>query len=307
MWQLILKWLSTSCSKRNADWILSFNCAPRYFVKSKFGYWHPLICSYEPTYKFLVDFDLFNRHNQWYSRGQHYTALRFPLLLMFIENCLVNNCLIMISAKANVFLSLLKFIDADWQKIFDVISCCNWPVTSKWSLCKITKVWNLTTSVTGPSWTKFLDAPLQLTCTEEVTYFAEVSNFVWYGFLVFSKRKPDAVVSKLPKFVAFTLEFTQELESKTLKCFGVEYIQPKQEWSRSQKFQTPYTTDTHTLHFWKFLEWYTNKRIKIALEITFSTTSHVLKIPAYLLLNNLPIIYETFDQMAWLKKNLVRI
>jgi len=48
------------------------------------------------------------------SRGQHYTALRFLLLLMFIENCLVNNCLIMITAKANVFLSLLKFIDADW-------------------------------------------------------------------------------------------------------------------------------------------------------------------------------------------------
>jgi len=35
-------------------------------------------------------------------------------LLMFIENCLVNNCLIMITAKASVFLSLLKFIDADW-------------------------------------------------------------------------------------------------------------------------------------------------------------------------------------------------
>jgi len=41
-------------------------------------------------------------------------ALRVPLLLMFIENCLVNNCLTMITAKANVFLSLLKFIDADW-------------------------------------------------------------------------------------------------------------------------------------------------------------------------------------------------
>ena len=27
----------------------------------------------------------------------------------------------------------------------------NRPVTSKWSLCKIAKVWNLTTSVTGPS------------------------------------------------------------------------------------------------------------------------------------------------------------
>jgi len=26
---LILRWLSTSCSKRNAGWILSFNCARR--------------------------------------------------------------------------------------------------------------------------------------------------------------------------------------------------------------------------------------------------------------------------------------
>ena len=33
----------------------------------------------------------------------------------------------MITAKANVFFSLLKFIDADWQKVFDVISCCNRP------------------------------------------------------------------------------------------------------------------------------------------------------------------------------------
>jgi len=29
---LILGGLLTSCSKRNADWILSFNCARRYFV-----------------------------------------------------------------------------------------------------------------------------------------------------------------------------------------------------------------------------------------------------------------------------------
>jgi len=43
---------------------LSFNCACRYFVKSTFGYWHPLIFSYESTYILLVDFDLFNRHNQ---------------------------------------------------------------------------------------------------------------------------------------------------------------------------------------------------------------------------------------------------
>jgi len=40
-------------------------------------------------------------------------VLRFPLLFLFIENCLVNNCLIIVTAKANVFLSLLKFIDAD--------------------------------------------------------------------------------------------------------------------------------------------------------------------------------------------------
>jgi len=111
---ITLKCLSTSCSKRNADWILYFNCARRYFANSKFGYWRTLICSYEATYILLLDFDLFNRHNQWYSRGQHYTALRFPLLLMLIENCLVNNCLIMITATAIVFLSLFKFIDADW-------------------------------------------------------------------------------------------------------------------------------------------------------------------------------------------------
>jgi len=40
--------------------------------------------------------------------------------------------------------------------------------------------------------------------------------------------------------------FKQESESKTLKCFGVgaesEYIQPKQERSRSEKFQTLYTS-----------------------------------------------------------------
>ena len=33
----------------------------------------------------------------------------------------------MITAKANVFLPLLKVIDADWLKIFDVITCCNRP------------------------------------------------------------------------------------------------------------------------------------------------------------------------------------
>jgi len=42
------------------------------------------------------------------------------------------------------------------------------------------------------------------------------------------------------------LEFEQESEFKTLKCVGVGaesvYIQPKQEWSRSQKFHTPYTS-----------------------------------------------------------------
>jgi len=41
-------------------------------------------------------------------------TLRFPLLLTFIENYLVNNCLIIITVKANVFSSLLKFIDGDW-------------------------------------------------------------------------------------------------------------------------------------------------------------------------------------------------
>jgi len=29
---LILRWLTTICSKRNPDWILSFNCVRRYFV-----------------------------------------------------------------------------------------------------------------------------------------------------------------------------------------------------------------------------------------------------------------------------------
>jgi len=37
--------------------------------------------SYESTYILLVDFDLFNRHNQRHSRGQHYTAVEFVLLL----------------------------------------------------------------------------------------------------------------------------------------------------------------------------------------------------------------------------------
>ena len=54
MWQSIMRWLSTStsCLKRNADWILSCNCARRNFVKWKFGYWHPLICFSESTYVF---------------------------------------------------------------------------------------------------------------------------------------------------------------------------------------------------------------------------------------------------------------
>ena len=34
------------------------------FVKLKFGYWHPLICSCESLYILLVDFDSFNRRNQ---------------------------------------------------------------------------------------------------------------------------------------------------------------------------------------------------------------------------------------------------
>ena len=33
-------------------------------LKSEFGYWDSLICSYESKYILLVDFDLFNRHNQ---------------------------------------------------------------------------------------------------------------------------------------------------------------------------------------------------------------------------------------------------
>jgi len=45
------------------------------------------------------------------------------------------------------------------------------------------------------------------------------------------------------------LEFKQESQSKTLKCFGVgaesEYIQPKQVRCRSQKFQTPYTSGVY--------------------------------------------------------------
>jgi len=33
----------------------------------------------------------------------------------------------MITAKAKILLALLKFIDADWQKIFDVKPGCNRP------------------------------------------------------------------------------------------------------------------------------------------------------------------------------------
>ena len=43
---------------------------------------------------------------------------------------------------------------------------------------------------------------------------------------------------------------------------------------------------THTSHFWKFSEWYTNKRMKNALEIpTYETFSQTSTIPAYLWLN----------------------
>jgi len=37
---LILRWLSTSCSRRNAGWILYFDCARNrmYFAKSNCGY-----------------------------------------------------------------------------------------------------------------------------------------------------------------------------------------------------------------------------------------------------------------------------
>jgi len=92
---LLYPQLSTSCPKRNKDWILSCNCACRRFAKSKFGHWHPLVCFCEYSYIHLVDFVFFNRHNQWNSRAPPYLMLlRFPLLLAFIENCLANNCLI---------------------------------------------------------------------------------------------------------------------------------------------------------------------------------------------------------------------
>jgi len=52
-------------------------------------------------------------------------------------------------------------------------------------------------------------------------------------------------------------------------------------------------------------KWYTNKRIKNALEIsTFQTIFHVLTIPAYVF--KIPIIYEIFDPMACLEINLAR-
>jgi len=53
-------------------------------------------------------------------------------------------------------------------------------------------------------------------------------------------------------------EFEQESKSKTLKCVEaeLEYIQLKQEWSQSQKFQTPYTSailapTCHGTSFWR--------------------------------------------------------
>jgi len=65
---LILRWLYRRVAQKETQTgFYLLNCARRYFVKSKFGYWHPLSCSYESTYILLVDFNLFNRHNQWYS------------------------------------------------------------------------------------------------------------------------------------------------------------------------------------------------------------------------------------------------
>ena len=106
MWQMIMRWLSTSRLKRNADWILSFDCAPSIL-------W---FCSYESAYIHLVDFDLSNRHNQWYYRGQLYTALRFPLLLIFTENWFVNNCLI--SLQKQTFSCLCENLSMPTGKIY---------------------------------------------------------------------------------------------------------------------------------------------------------------------------------------------
>jgi len=47
--------LETETKSRDS---ITGNCARRYFVKSKFSDWHPLICFYESTYVLLVDFDL---------------------------------------------------------------------------------------------------------------------------------------------------------------------------------------------------------------------------------------------------------
>jgi len=49
----------------------------------------------------------------------------------------------MITAKANVFLSLLKFIDADWWKIFDVMSCCNRPEIDHIKMIFVQNSWSL--------------------------------------------------------------------------------------------------------------------------------------------------------------------
>jgi len=38
----------------------------------------------------------------------------------------------MVTAKAHVFLSSLRFIDADWYEMFEVISCCNRPEIDQW-------------------------------------------------------------------------------------------------------------------------------------------------------------------------------
>jgi len=86
-------------------------------------------------------------------------------LLAFIENCLPNNCLIMITTKTNICLS--KFIDADWWRyltsylvaIDQKLSC---DIEIIFVQNSYSKDWTPTTSVTGPYQTKFLAAPLPI-------------------------------------------------------------------------------------------------------------------------------------------------
>jgi len=64
--------------------------------------------------------------------------------------------------------------------------------------------------------------------------------------------------------------------------------------SSSEDRQDTKSKLAHTLHFWKFSEWCTNKRMKYALEI-----------PKCWIISQVLTIYKIFDQMAWLKMNLV--